>query len=63
MLAALAIAGGDVVSADRLADIVWNGEPPETTNALQTYVSRLRSLLGGEVTTVIELMSWRTPSS
>ena len=46
LLAALAIAHGGVVSSDRLGDVVWDGEPPDTDNALQTYVSRLRTVLG-----------------
>ena len=46
LLAALAIAGGGVVSSDRLSDVVWDGEPPDTDNALQTYVSRLRTHAG-----------------
>ena len=46
LLAALAIAHGGVVSSDRLGDVVWGGEPPDTENALQTYVSRLRTMLG-----------------
>ena len=45
-LAALVIAHGEVVSADRLADIVWDGDPPDSMNALQTYMSRLRAVLG-----------------
>ena len=45
-LAALVVAHGEVVSADRLADIVWDGDPPGSMNALQTYMSRLRAVLG-----------------
>ncbi len=45
-LAALVVAHGEVVSADRLADIVWDGDPPDSMNALQTYMSRLRAVLG-----------------
>ena len=45
-LAALVVAHGEVVSADRLADIVWDGDPPGSMNALQTYMSRLRTVLG-----------------
>src|SRR6187455_1746519 len=45
-LAALVVAHGEVVSADRLADIVWDGDPPSNMNALQTYMSRLRAVLG-----------------
>jgi predicted ATPase/DNA-binding SARP family transcriptional activator len=48
LLAALIVAGGGVVSSDRLADVVWDGEPPDTDNALQTYVSRLRRAIGSQ---------------
>jgi len=49
MLAALAMARGAVVSSDRLVDAVWDGDPPSAPlNALQTYVSRLRTSLGGD---------------
>ncbi len=47
-LAALVVAHGEVVSADRLADIVWDGDPPSSMNALQTYMSRLRTVLGAD---------------
>jgi len=47
-LAALVVAHGEVVSADRLADIVWDGDPPSNMNALQTYMSRLRAVLGAD---------------
>jgi predicted ATPase/DNA-binding SARP family transcriptional activator len=46
LLALLAVAGG-AVSADRLVDELWRGQPPagaETT--LRSYVSRLRAALG-----------------
>ena len=50
LLAALLVHMGEVVSTDRLADIVWTGAPPPSAGAsLQTYVSRLRALLGSEV--------------
>ncbi|MEO5838483.1 MAG: BTAD domain-containing putative transcriptional regulator [Acidimicrobiales bacterium] len=50
LLSALLVHSGSVVSADRLADIVWSGAPPPSAAAsLQTYVSRLRALLGPEV--------------
>ena len=49
LLAMLAVHCHGVVSADRLADVVWGGEPPVSAAAgLQTYVSRLRSTLGAE---------------
>src|SRR5205085_11935889 len=43
LLAALALDAGRVVSVDRLTDLLWGDEPPETAaNALQVYVSQLR---------------------
>jgi len=35
------------VTADRIADLLWQGEPPRTaTNTLQTHIVRLRRALG-----------------
>ncbi|HKA03354.1 MAG TPA: adenylate/guanylate cyclase domain-containing protein, partial [Acidimicrobiales bacterium] len=49
LLAALTMARRAVVSSNRLVDVVWDGEPPpRPLNALQTYVSRLRTSLGGD---------------
>lgn len=49
LLAALLIQSGRVVSAERLADDVWDGDPPGAAHAtLQTYVMRLRQVLGHE---------------
>jgi len=46
VLAMLVAARGRVVPADRLADQLWNGDPPPSaTVGLQAYVSRLRRLL------------------
>ena len=46
LLAALVIDTGSVVSADRLADVVWGDDPPENaTGALHNLVSRLRGRL------------------
>ena len=46
LLAALLVNAGSVVSADRLADVVWGDDPPEsTTGALHNLVSRLRRRL------------------
>lgn len=43
VLAILLIARGDVVSADRLIEDLWNGNPPpRAQGALQAYVSNLR---------------------
>ena len=45
-LAALLLAGGRVVSTDRLVQAVWGDDPPaRAATNLQVYVSRLRSLL------------------
>jgi predicted ATPase/DNA-binding SARP family transcriptional activator len=47
LLARLLLAGGQVVSADRLADDLWAGEPPPHYMAtLRVYISRLRRALG-----------------
>jgi len=47
LLARLLLAAGQVVSADRLADDLWAGEPPPHSMAtLRVYVSRLRRSLG-----------------
>jgi DNA-binding SARP family transcriptional activator/tetratricopeptide (TPR) repeat protein len=49
VLAVLALEANRVVSVDRLADIVWSGQPPQSSrNALQIAVSRLRRLLSTE---------------
>ncbi|GAC70448.1 putative AfsR family transcriptional regulator [Gordonia soli NBRC 108243] len=46
LLAALALAGGRVRSADRLIDDVWGDEPPGSPqSALHTQISRLRHAL------------------
>ena len=47
LLALLLIHAGAVVSADKLADDLWAGEPPDDpAAALQVQVSRLRKVLG-----------------
>jgi predicted ATPase/DNA-binding SARP family transcriptional activator len=47
LLARLLLAAGQVVSAERLADDLWAGEPPPHSMAtLRVYVSRLRRSLG-----------------
>ncbi|GIH22731.1 hypothetical protein Aph01nite_10410 [Acrocarpospora phusangensis] len=48
LLAALLARAGEVVSVDRLADLIWgDGQPAHPQNALHTQVSRLRRLLDG----------------
>lgn len=48
LLALLLLSPNRAVSADRLVDALWGGEPPAAaSNALQYHVSRLRKTLGG----------------
>jgi len=47
LLAALLVARGEVVPADRLLAAVWGDSPPDgASTALRAYVSRLRGVLG-----------------
>ncbi|WP_165956516.1 ATP-binding protein [Kribbella antibiotica] len=47
LIAALALADGKPVSDDRLAQAMWDDQPPaKAAAAMQAYVSRLRSALG-----------------
>jgi DNA-binding SARP family transcriptional activator len=47
LLALLLIHGDRVVSADRIADLLWHGDPPASApNTLQAHVGRLRRSLG-----------------
>ena len=47
LLALLLLHGGDPVPAERMIDVLWDGEPPPSApQGLHTYVSRLRRLLG-----------------
>ena len=49
VLATLALYAGDIVSTDRLADIVWGEDaPPTAQNTLQSHVSHLRTVLGSK---------------
>jgi predicted ATPase len=48
VLALLAEAEGQTVSAERLVDALWpEGAPPSARGTLQSHVSRLRTVLGG----------------
>jgi predicted ATPase/DNA-binding SARP family transcriptional activator len=50
LLALLLVEAGKSVSADRLADELWQGRPPASASGtLQSYVSRLRAALRPEV--------------
>src|ERR1700693_5381534 len=47
MLAALIFGAGRIVSVDELADLVWNGSPPQSCRAaLHIYTARLLRSLG-----------------
>ena len=49
VLAILLLNANEPVSRDRLIDLVWGESPPETVQrTLDSYVSRLRSVLGAE---------------
>src|SRR5262245_45378439 len=49
VLALLLTRANEVVSADRLIDELWSGDPPRTAaNTVQYYVSQLRKLLGSD---------------
>jgi pimeloyl-ACP methyl ester carboxylesterase/DNA-binding SARP family transcriptional activator len=50
LLALLAADAGATVPVDRLADALWNADPPrDPANAIQILVSRLRARLGGDL--------------
>lgn len=50
LLAALLARSGEVVSADRLAELLWGDtQPADPVSALHSLVSRLRRILGPEV--------------
>ena len=50
LLAVLLLEAGRVVSADRLIEELWSGEPPATATAsLQNFVAQLRKTLGPDV--------------
>jgi DNA-binding SARP family transcriptional activator/tetratricopeptide (TPR) repeat protein len=47
LVAALALHAGDVVSVDRLTDLIWDSRPPPGAGrTLQSHVSQVRRLLG-----------------
>jgi DNA-binding SARP family transcriptional activator len=47
LLAVLLLHAGEIVSTDRLIDLVWGEDPPRTaSHSVQIYVSELRRALG-----------------
>ena len=49
LLAVLVVHANEVVSSDRLVDVLWGDDPPASaTHSLQTLLSRLRPTLGDE---------------
>ena len=50
LLAILLLRRGEVISSDRLVDLLWDQRPPASaTKTLQGYVSHLRKALGADV--------------
>ena len=47
VLAVLALNPGEIVSTDRLVDVVWSDTTPAGLNTVQSHVSYLRRVLGG----------------
>src|SRR6476659_4902997 len=45
LLSVLLLHANEVVSSDRLVDLLWGDDPPETSKALQMHVSQLRKSL------------------
>ena len=49
LLAVLLVHANEVVSSDRLVDVLWGDDPPRSaTHTLQTLLSRLRATLGDD---------------
>jgi DNA-binding SARP family transcriptional activator/Tfp pilus assembly protein PilF len=59
VLTALALTPGEVLSIDRLLDIVWGPDADARANTLQSHVSRLRRLLGGRTAIVARSPGYR----
>jgi predicted ATPase/DNA-binding SARP family transcriptional activator len=49
LLAVLLLHANEVVSTERLIDLLWDEPPAKATKAVQVYASRLRKALGGEM--------------
>jgi len=53
VLAVLALQAGEIVSVDRLIDVVWGDRPPRTAlNTVQSHVSYLRRVIGNKAAIV-----------
>ena len=50
VLAVLALSPGEIVSTDRLMDVVWSDTTPARVNTVQSHVSYLRRVLGSRPT-------------
>ena len=60
VLATLALHDGQVVSTDRLVDVVWGRSAPLTVvNSLQTHISYLRGVLGNRDAIVAQAPGYR----
>ena len=54
LLALLIIHRGEVVAADRIADVIWDGRPPAgAIGTVQSHVSHLRRALGADARMVV----------
>ncbi|MGH2928739.1 MAG: AfsR/SARP family transcriptional regulator, partial [Solirubrobacteraceae bacterium] len=54
ILATLIMRAGETVSYDELAEVVWDGRPPESARVtIRNYVKRLRRCLGDEAAALI----------
>jgi DNA-binding SARP family transcriptional activator/tetratricopeptide (TPR) repeat protein len=51
LLAVLLLYANEVVSTERLIDLLWEEPPAKATKAVQVYASRLRKALGGRMPT------------
>jgi DNA-binding SARP family transcriptional activator len=55
LLAALVLTVGHATSTDHLADVLWAGDPPDhAANTLQSYISRLRHILGPDIVRAVD---------
>lgn len=55
LIGTLAMAAGRIVSTDHLTQVLWGDDPPESAmNTLQSYVSRLRRLLGDDTIRMVD---------